>query len=198
MMNRRLSSTHRPTGVARCCLVAAVVTVVAALPAAAFDGFTSPLIIPAADFEASGVWSYGTLDRFDDTYGYVYATADELTCLMAPVYLPAGVTITKFEAAVADLVVANPSSASTCPRFYPDVEVDLMSTHMDDNIYPQDSHVVTHASVTSQVDNGFMHIVSDTSITEPFVNNVQQVYWVRVYVCGQFEGFQGARIHYEE
>jgi len=162
------------------------------------DGFTSPLIIPAAEFESTGVWSLGTLDRYSDASGYVTSTSDQLTCLMAPVYLPGNSTITAFEAAVWDLIVANPASASTCPHFYPDVEVDLMSTHYDDNIYPQDTHVVTHASVSSELDNGQMHIVTDDSIVDAYVNNVQQVYWVRVYICGQFQGFQGVRIYYEE
>ncbi|RLE27549.1 MAG: hypothetical protein DRJ61_17325 [Acidobacteria bacterium] len=181
-----------------CGIFAAVLLVPAAPVGAGQDGFTSPLIIPAAEFEASGVESLGTLDRFSTTYGYVSVVSDDYTCLMAPVYLPSGSTITKFEAAVNDLVVENPGSPATCPHFYPDVEVELMSTHMDDNIYPQDTHVVTHASVTSTQDNGQTHIVTDTTISEPFVNNLQQVYWVRVYVCGQFEGFQGVRIHYEE
>ncbi len=162
------------------------------------DGFTSPLIIPAAEFEATGVWTYGTLDRFSATYGFISAVSDQLTALVAPVYLPMGATITKFDAAVSDLVSYNPSSPSTCPHFYPDVEVDLMSNQMDDNLYPQDSHPVTHASVSSQINTGQLHIVSDSTIVEPFVNNLQQVYWVRVYVCGQFEGFQGVRIHYTE
>jgi len=185
-------------GIVACSFVAVILLALSIPAGAAEDGFTSPLIIPAAEFEASGVESLGTLDRFSTTYGFVSVVSDAYTCLMAPVYLPSGSTITKFEAAVNDLVVENPGSAATCPRFYPDVEVELMSTHMDDNIYPQDTHVVTHASVTSTQDNGQMHIATDSSITEPFVNNLQQVYWVRVYVCGQFEGFQGVRIHYEE
>ena len=178
-------------------LVVAIVCVGGSVSWAA-DGYTSPLIISAAEFEATGVWSLGTLDRFSDSYGYVYALSDEKTCLMAPVYLPAGATITKFEAAVSDLVIHDPTSSSASVHFYPDVEVDLMSTQMDDNIYPQDSHVVIHASVTSTLDNGMTHIVSDSTITEPYVNNLQQIYWVRVDVCGLFEGFQGVRIHYQE
>lgn len=162
------------------------------------DGFTSPLIIPAAEFEASGVEAFGTLDRFSTTYGFVTGSIDDYTCLMAPVYLPDGATITRFEAATSDLVVQNPGSSATCPRFYYDVEVDLMSTYMDDNVHPQDSQVVTHAAVTSSQDNGQMHVSADTSITEPVVNNLTRLYWVRVYVCGQFQAFQGVRIHYEE
>lgn len=162
------------------------------------DGFTSPLIIPAAEFEASGVWDYGTLDRFSDSHGYIYAVSDELTCVMAPVYLPNGAEITRFEAAVSDLVAYNPDSSSTCPRFYDDVEVELISNHMDDNIGAQDTQVVIHASVSSNQNNGQTHVVADTSIDTPFVNNLQQIYWVRVYVCGLFQGFQGVRIHYEE
>ncbi len=185
-------------GIVACSFGAAILLAPSIPAGAAEDGFTSPLIIPAAEFEASGVQSLGTLDRFSTTYGYVSVVSDDYTCLMAPVYLPSGSTITKFEAAVNDLVVENPGSSATCPRFYPDVEVDLMSTHMDDNIYPQDTHIVTHGSVTSTQDNGQMHIVTDSTINEPFVNNLQQVYWVRVYVCGLFEGFQGVRIHYEE
>ncbi len=165
---------------------------------AAQDGFTSPLIIPAAEFESSGFDSWGTLDRFSSSHGYVYAVSDSLTCVMAPVYLPNGVTITRFEAAVADLVSYDPGSTSTCPRFYSDVEVHLMSNHMDDNLYTQDTHAITHASVKSTQNDGFTHIVADTTITSPTVNNLQQLYWVRVYVCGLFQGFQGVRIHYEE
>lgn len=178
--------------------VAAVLLGTPAVAQAQGGSFTSPLIIPAAEFEASGLWSLGTLDRFSSAHGYVHAEADEFTSLMAPVYLPQGVTITRFEAAVADLVSYNPSSTSTCPRFYPDVEVDLLSTHMDDNIYAQDTHVINHAGVTSTLNTGQMHIVADATINTPIVNNLQQIYWVRVYVCGLFQGFQGVRIYYEE
>lgn len=162
------------------------------------DGFTSPLIIPAAEFESSAVWTYGTLDRFSDTYGYYYAASDELTSIMAPVYLPWGATITKLEASMFDLVSYNPGSTATCPHFYPDVEVELISNHYDDNAYPQDTHTITHAQVSSTINTGQLHIASDTSIVEPYVNNLQQIFWVRVYVCGQFQGFQGVRIHYTE
>jgi hypothetical protein len=193
----------RSKGGARRGLTAWVVAAVALLGAtgdalAQGGSFTSPLIIPAAEFEASGVQTYGTLDRFSNSYGYVYAVSDELACVMAPVYLPNGVTITRFEAAVADLVAYNPGSASTCPRFYPDVEVDLLSTHMDDNIYAQDTHIITHASVASTQNDGQMHIAADSTIATPIVNNLQQLYWVRVDVCGLFQGFQGVRIFYEE
>jgi hypothetical protein len=193
---------HSPNGGRRAavaCLIAAALLL--CLPEKGWaqgDGFTTPLIIPAAEFETSGVHTYGTLDRFSNSHGYLYAVSDELTCVMAPVYLPNGAKITRFEAAVADLVVENPGSTSTCPRFYPNVEVDLISNHMDDNLGPQDTNTVTHASVSSSQDNGQMHIVADTTINTPFVNNLQQIYWVRVYVCGQFQGFQGVRIHYEE
>lgn len=182
---------------ARLALVAAAVLLPGLVPAADV-GFTSPLVIPAAEFESSGVWNFGTQDRFSNTYGYVSSHDDELTCLMAPVILPNGVTITEFEAAVSDLIVGDPGSASTCAHFYPDVQVSLMSTHYDDVIYPQDTHVITHASVTSTLDNGQTHVVSDISISEPYVNNIFQSYWVRVYLCGDFEGFQAVRIHYEE
>jgi hypothetical protein len=128
----------------------------------------------------------------------VYAVSDELTSVMAPVYLPNGATITRFEAAVADLVAYNPDSTSTCPKFYPDVEVTLRSSQYDDNIYPQDTHIIDHAFVASTLNTGQMHIVADTSISTPVVNNIQQFYWVQVYVCGQFQGFQGVRIYYEE
>lgn len=178
------------------CALAALVFV-APGGAEAQDGFTSPLIIPAAEFEASGVQSFGTRDRFSESYGFINSAVNDYTCVMAPVYLPNGATITRFEAAVADLVSYNPSG-SGCPRWYPDVEVDLMSTHMDDNLGPQDTNIVTHASVTSTLNTGQTHIVADTTIDTPYVNNLQQVYWVRVYVCGQFETFQGVRIHYRE
>jgi hypothetical protein len=174
--------------VAHWLVVAALVLGAPAGALAQGGSFVSPLIIPAAEFESSAVDSYGTLDRFSNTSGYFYATSDDLTCVMAPVYLPNGVTITRFEAAMADLVSYNPSSTSTCPKFYPDVEVDLMSNQMDDNLYAQDTHVIT----------GQMHIVSDTTINTPVVNNLQQIYWVRVYVCGSFQAFQGVRIFYEE
>ncbi len=180
------------------CMFAVALSFGPASGAWAQDGFTSPLIIPAAEFESSGVGSFGTLDRFSNTHGYVYAVSDELACVMAPVYLPNGATITRFEAAMSDLVSYNPGSTSTCPRFYPDVEVDLISNQMDDNLYPQDTSVITHASVASNLNTGQTHIVSDTSIATPNVNNLQQIYWVRVYVCGLFQGFQGVRIHYEE
>jgi hypothetical protein len=179
-------------------LVVALAMSLAPSAQAGEDGFTSPLIIPAADFESSAVWSTGTLDRFIREYGFWSSVSDELTCLMAPVYLPWGATITRFEAATWDLVIYDPGSSFACQRFYPDVEVDLMSTHMDDNIYPQDTHVITHASVSSTLNTGHIHISTDSSIASPVVNNVQQVYWVRVYVCGQWQGFQGVRIHYTE
>jgi len=177
------------------CALAALVFV-APGAAEAQDGFTSPLIIPAAEFENTGLWSMGTLDRFSDSYGFVYAESGELTSLMAPVYLPNGVTITRFEAAMADLVSYNPSSSSACAKFYYDVEVELYSTRYGSD--PQDSFFIEHASVTSQLNTGQTHIVADTSIDTPLVNNLLQMFWVRVYLCGQFETFQGVRIHYRE
>jgi hypothetical protein len=162
------------------------------------DGFTSPLIIAAAEFEASGVQTMGTLDRFSTTYGFVTGSVDDRTCVMAPVYLPNGVTITRFEAATADLVAQNPGSSATCPRFYYDVEVDLLSNYMDDNLYPQDTQVTTHASVTSTLNTGQMHVSADVTIVDPVVDNLQRLYWVRVSLCGPFHAFQGVRVHYEE
>ena len=179
-------------------VLVAVLAITVPFVARAADGFTSPLIIPAADFESTAVWNMGHRDQFSDAYGFVTSDDDDLCSLMAPVYLPHGATITRFEAAMTDLIAENPSSTYTCPRFYPDVEVDLMSNHLDDNIYPQDTHVVTHASLTSTLDTGQLHIAATTAITEPYVNNLQQMYWVRVYVCGVWQGFQGVRIHYEE
>jgi hypothetical protein len=178
------------------CILAALL-LVAPRGSEAQDGFTSPLIIPAAAFEASGVQSLGTRDRFSETYGYIYSGTSDYTCVMAPVYLPNGAQITRFEAAVADLVSYNPSGTG-CSRWYPDVEVELMSTHMDDNIGAQDTNIVTHASVTSTLNTGQKHVVADTTIDTPWVNNLQQVYWVRVYVCSQFQNFYGVRIHYKE
>lgn len=162
------------------------------------DGFTSPLIIPAAEFESSAVDSWGTLDRFSNTYGHFYATSDDLTCLMAPVYLPNGATITRFEGAFADLVNYNPDSTSTCPKFYPNVEVELVSNQYQENLYAQDTHTITHAYVTSIINTGQIHVTADSTIDTPYVNNLQQIYWVRVYVCGSFQNFQGVRIFYEE
>jgi hypothetical protein len=69
---------------------------------------------------------------------------------------------------------------------------------MDDNIGPQDTLLVTHASVTSTLNTGQIHIAADSTIDTPFVNNIQQLYWIRAYVCGQFQAFQGVRIFYEE
>lgn len=194
----------RSKGGARRGLAVWVVAAVALLGAtgdalAQGGGFTSPLIIPAAEFEHSGLDADTRSDRFSEAYGFVTTvTTTFQTTVMAPVYLPNGVTITRFEAAVADLIVENPSSASTCPRFYPDVEVYLMSTYYDDNVYPQDTQIVTHASVTSQLDTGQTHIVADTSIATPVVDNLNRMYWVKVSFCSQIETFQAVRIHYEE
>ena len=39
---------------------------------------------------------------------------------------------------------------------------------------PQDTNVITHASVNSTLNTGQTHIVADTTINTPFVNNLQQ------------------------
>jgi hypothetical protein len=52
--------------------------------------------------------------------------------------------------------------------------------------------------VYSIVNTGQTHVVWDTTIDTPVINNLQQIYWVRVYVCGQFQAFQGVRIFYKE
>jgi len=179
------------------CAVAALLLVAPGW-AEAQDGFTSPLIIPAAEFEHTGVDDLTRSDRFSESYGFVSTVSTTTqTTVMAPVYLPNGATITRFEAAVADLVSYNPDG-SGCPRWYPDVVVDLKSNHYDEVPYPQDSNVVTHASVTSQIDTGFTHITASTSINTPVIDNLNQIYWISVSFCSQFQTFQGVRIHYEE
>ena len=64
----------------------------------------------------------------------------------------------------------------------PDVQVVLMSNEYDDISAPEDSDVVIHASVTSN-DNYYIEVFSDTTIVEPYVENLFRIYWVVVYSC---------------
>ena len=171
---------RRPAGAV---FLAVALLALGAGPVAAGDGWTSPLVIPAADFENSGV--YPSEDNFYDSDGYFTGRSRDLY-MVAPVLLPEGVTITRFEAAMTDIGGCGSN---------PDVQVDLVSNEYDDILNPPDTNVIVHATVFSD-DNLTMEVFSDTTISSPVVQNLWRFYWVRVYSCGLFQSLQAVRIHY--
>jgi hypothetical protein len=151
-----------------------------AAPAGAQEGWQSPLLIPAAEFENSGIFPFE--DNFYDSDGYVSGSTNTNLTMVAPVHLPNFATITRFEAAMVDI--------GDCPAV-PDVQVQLRRVNYgtgDDSLL---------AMVNSN-DNMNMEIFADTSIADATVNNLSHGYFAVVYMCGAFQGFQGVRIHYSE
>jgi hypothetical protein len=67
------------------------------------SGYTSPLVIPAADFSSDG----GFPDDFFFDFEYGYLQGDGFACLKAPVYLPDGVTVTSVNASLYDNASGN-------------------------------------------------------------------------------------------
>jgi hypothetical protein len=175
---RRIQSLRRG-GTIVCCPLLLVVMAVA-VPVGAQESWQSPLLIPAAEFENTGV--YPEEDNFFDTDGYFNGRNNQVLTMIAPVQLPNFVTITRFEAAMVDI--------GDCPALN-DVEVELRRVD-----YGSGSESLM-ASVISN-DNMNMEIFADTTIVNPSVNNLSHAYFVVVYMCGQFQGFQGVRIHFLE
>lgn len=175
----RRKQNHGQGAARRWCTLGLII-VAAAAPAPAEESWQSPLIIPAAEFENDGV--YPIEDKFFDVEGYFTGTNVTLLGMVAPVYLPDTVTVTRFEAAMVDL--------GDCPA-QPDPEVLLMRTHLNSG----DEDIL--ASV-SAADNGNIEIFADTTIANPTVNNLAYQYFVVAYSCGLFQAVQGVRIHYLE
>lgn len=169
----------RQGGTMICCALSLVILAVS-VPAAAQGGWQSPLLIPAAEFENNGVLPVE--DKFFDSDGYFSGRQNAVLNMMAPVQLPNSATITRFEAAMVDI--------GDCPSV-PDVEVELRRVNFSTGA----TNVL--ATVISN-DNTDMEIFGDTSIAYSTVNNLSHAYFVVVYMCGQFQGMQGVRIHYVE
>jgi len=164
---------------ALCCALSLVLLALAA-PTGAQESWQSPLLIPAAEFENSGV--YPVEDKFYDVDGYFSGRENRVLTMVAPVQLPMYATITRFEAAVVDI--------GDCPSVH-DVQVELRSVNYGTGVE------TVHSTVFS-ADNGNMEIFADTTIASPTVNNLSHAYFAVVYMCGPFQAFQGVRVHYTE
>lgn len=143
-------------------------------------GWQSPLIVPAAEFENTGV--FPVEDKFYDVDGYFTGRDNLVLTMVAPVQLPNNATITRFEAAVIDL--------GDCQSVN-DVLVQLRSVNYG-------TGVETVLAAVYSADNINMEIFADTTIASPTVNNLSHAYFAVVYMCGPFQAFQGVRIHYTE
>ncbi len=161
--------------------VIACLTALLLAPAAWSADWSSPLIIPAADFENSGV--FPTSDHFVSVDGYTTGVGTNITTMMAGVYLPWFSTITRVEVALWDL--------GACGGL-DHIEADLKSFSLSTV-----NSTTTHASVAGD-GNVNLEIFTDDSITDPIVDNLNSGYFIQVRMCGEFQGFQGVRIYYTE
>lgn len=143
--------------------------------------WSSPLIIPAADFENSGV--FPTSDNFTAADGYTTGVGTNITTMMAGVYLPFFATITRVEVVLWDF--------GACGGL-DHIEADLVSFSLSTV-----NSTTTHASVAGDGNVNF-EIFADDSITDPIVDNLDRGYFIQVRLCGAFQGFQGVRIYYTE
>jgi hypothetical protein len=137
-------------------------------------GYTSPLVIPAADFRSDGLAPGGYTFIF--VTGYMVGSTGN--CVMAPAYLPNGATVYQFWASAYDNDPAN------------DLGVELHRV----NNYNGAQNVM--ASVTTTGQSGAIQSLSDYVITNPLVVYPDYSYYVTACLNTSNLRIYSARVWY--
>ncbi len=138
--------------------------------------YTSPLVIPAADFRADGFDPDSIFFSFGG--GYWTGNAAVYGCLIAPAYLPAGVTVTDMFVSVYD----NDSSR--------DIGVNLRRV---DNFT---GTVTPMASATTAGSFVGVQTISDSSITTPVILYPDYSYYVTTCLGSSSLRLYSVRLYY--
>ena len=147
-------------------------------PAAVRAGYTSPLVIPAAEFTNDGAAPSDFL--FDRTTGRVQGTdAAGTACMKAPAYLPDGATITELKAFLRD----NNDTA--------DVTLNLARTS-NTLVSPAQ----TLATVNSTGSGTAVQTPSDNTVASPLVDLRGYSYYVTTCLMNGNTGLYAVSISY--
>ena len=138
-------------------------------------GYTSPLVIPAADFSSDGAFPDDFF--FDFETGYVQGY--DFACLKAPVYLPNGVSVEGIGASLYD-------------NDYGNVEVDLKRVNIIDGVVNLMAPVGTFSDDT-EIQNPNNNFIDYDEINYPtyayflttcLSSQEHRLYAVRIYYTG--------------
>jgi len=140
------------------------------------EQYTSPLVIPAAAFGADG----GNPDSFFFPFGggYMQGDSQEYGCLMAPAYLPDGVTVTEMWVTTYD----------NDPAF--DLLVDLRRV---DN-FVGGTIAMAGANTLGELDE--VQVIADFSINQPLVVYPDYSYYVTTCVLSGSLRIYSVRLYY--
>lgn len=159
-------------------LGAAIAT--AALPTLALDGYTSPMVVPAAAFHNDGVDPDGFFFRPD---GYLEGEGSPVM-MYAAVYLPNFATV--------DSITLNAVDGSDSCTAQASVQAILNRASMTtETIYQMARASTTGASST-------MQSPTTSSIGVATIDNLYYRYYLRVQFCSTTHRFYSVEIHYSE
>jgi hypothetical protein len=140
--------------------------------------YSSPLVIPAADFTSDGTFPSGY--RFDATLGYLRGTGVLGTCLMSPVYLPHGATVQEVNASVYD----NDSNARI-----------IVTVYRVNNTTAQVNEVAAMStSIVSAMNQ--VRVIGTTSINHAVISYPQYSYYVATCLDTAAIRLYSVQIHY--
>jgi len=145
----------------------------------AAKGWHTPLVISAADFKPDG---NGPDDFFFNLEGH-FEGEGIIIRLHAPAYLPHGATIHQLSASVYD-------NDDECDS--PDIRVFLRRARFSDGTWYSMGLAQTSGASAS------VQQISDTSITNSLIDNVDFVYYVYVSMCDASHELMAVKIYYSE
>jgi hypothetical protein len=151
------------------------------LAPASSGNYSSPLVIPAADFSSTGANPGNTFFFFGNELnpngGYVRGTASGEGCLKAPAYLPGGALVDEFYAYVYDNVITYTVSVGLNRVYLPTGAYDLMAS----------------VATTGMTDT--IQYLGDVTVSPNEVSNLYS-YYVTTCLNGDKTRLYAARIFY--
>ena len=139
-------------------------------PAAASS--ESSVLVPAADFNDDGGATQDYI--YDDMGGYTYPYSDTRICMQAPVYLPAGATVTEFGGYVLD--------DTNLARVDP---VELWRVkYLEGTAFDAGSQRMASTNTTDTGKVNTVQWISDTSIDHGLVDTATYSYYAFVCIDG--------------
>ena len=145
------------------------------------NAVSSVYVLPVADFRSDGVDPDGFFFHFGGGNIYGKSDASGATCLMAPVYLPHGVTITDVYATVVD--------DST------DLYIWLRLFRLDN--YSGQVLEVAYMATTVEQASSYLTTIYDATITNPDVEYPTYSYYIGGCIPGAAIKLYSVRIYYE-
>lgn len=142
------------------------------------QGYGSPLVIPAADFNSNGdnVEDYWFSSLVPGFFGYIRQDGANSVCLQAPAYLPAGATVTDVYGYLYD----NHSSEYAWVDLYRVRNL----TGVEDTM--------ASVSTSGYANSTSIRYLGDTTITEPAISDLYSYY---VFTCFPSNGSTNLRLY---